>query len=398
MKKTGGGSYDNQSNAVHVNGTVEAGLNNKQFLIIDEQIGNSNIVMSGTSALVFHNSTGQDVVTRSDAGGSWITDGFVVGQFIRISGTTGLDGAYLIDSLTATTITLNAKTPLGTTIGTTNAANVTVQHYIMTGNPALDFDMAKNSLTRSVGSWVNDGFVVGQQIVVDGSGANDNFYTIKGISVDGATDPLDSSAVLASTAHVAGGVTIKAIETPTTPVVGSVKTVLSFDTAGDTITRSLGNWSADGFMVGQTLIVAGTANNNGTYTIKTVTETTITLNQHLNSSDTNVASSTVTANTGAATVHNGALTMSFDATNRTITRNDGVNWSASGIVAGQVINIAGSVNNDGCYTIASVSGSIITLIAGDALVTDATVFAVTVRGAAQKNYAVTRQSPRPDPY
>jgi hypothetical protein len=61
--------------------------------------------MNGT--LSFHDNGGSpDTITRSD-GGSWSTDGFKEGQTISIAGSDDNDGTYMIDSVTAGTITLN---------------------------------------------------------------------------------------------------------------------------------------------------------------------------------------------------------------------------------------------------------------------------------------------------
>ena len=204
LKETGGNSFDIQSTLVNVNGTVESGLNNKQFLIIDEWINSeNNAVMSGNPVLIFQNASGQDTVTR--ASGSWIADGFAAEQFIQISGTSGLDGAYLIDAVTEKTLTINAKTPLGSAGGTTNAANVTIRHMVMTGTAELDFSTANNAITRSDGSWEHDGFVAGQYIMVRGSGGNDGFYRIAAVSPNGITLWLDSASPLAAATQAVRG-------------------------------------------------------------------------------------------------------------------------------------------------------------------------------------------------
>jgi hypothetical protein len=51
-----------------------------------------------------------------------------------------------------------------------------------------------------------------------------------------------------------------------------------------------------------------------------------------------------------------SVTFGNNGSNDTITRGDGGDWSADGFAAGQTINVAGSGNNNGSYTIQSVSG------------------------------------------
>jgi hypothetical protein len=50
-----------------------------------------------------------------------------------------------------------------------------------------------------------------------------------------------------------------------------------FDTNPDTITRTTGSWLTDGFRPHEQLTVTGSSNNNGTYTVRDVTATTLTL-------------------------------------------------------------------------------------------------------------------------
>lgn len=51
----------------------------------------------------------------------------------------------------------------------------------MTGNPSLDFannDPDDDTITRSAGSWIDDGFQVGDLFTVEGSGSNDGEWAI----------------------------------------------------------------------------------------------------------------------------------------------------------------------------------------------------------------------------
>src|SRR5690606_29656496 len=52
---------------------------------------------------------------------------------------------------------------------------------------------------------------------------------------------------------------------------------LTFNETNDTITRSGGSWISDGFRVGPTVTVDGTASNDGSFTIVTLTATVMTL-------------------------------------------------------------------------------------------------------------------------
>src|SRR5262249_3440181 len=141
---------------------------------------------------------------------------------------------------------------------------ITFKHVGLTGNPTLTFTHSSagpDTIARSAGSWTADGFQPGQTIAVSGTGLvnNDAIFQIASISPDRATLTLAPGNFGAGEA--VSGVSVGAPNTP------------------DTITRSNGNWSSDGFQAGQTIAVAGTANNNGVFRIASISPdgTTLTL-------------------------------------------------------------------------------------------------------------------------
>ncbi|MGF1582846.1 MAG: DNRLRE domain-containing protein, partial [Gemmataceae bacterium] len=69
----------------------------------------SNVQSSGTPTLTFADAN-PDTITRD--GGSWLSDGFAVGDRIRVIGTTNNNGTYVIAGVTATTITLDGNNTL----------------------------------------------------------------------------------------------------------------------------------------------------------------------------------------------------------------------------------------------------------------------------------------------
>lgn len=70
---------------------------------------------------------------------------------------------------------------------------------------------------------------------------------------------------------------------------------VDFSAAADTITRGTGSWVTDGFKVGMDITIAGTASNNGTFTVTTVTATELTTDGSPSLADeTNVDGSTFT--------------------------------------------------------------------------------------------------------
>lgn len=123
--------------------------------------------MTGNPNLTFLEVGGTgDTITRS--AGSWITDGFAVGDIITVAGSASNNfvGASKITGVTATVLTLGSddlvnEGPVG---------NVTV-----TGCPSLVFaevGASADTITRNRGSWLDDGFRVGDLINVTGSASN----------------------------------------------------------------------------------------------------------------------------------------------------------------------------------------------------------------------------------
>lgn len=118
--------------------------------------------MTGNPTLTFAEvgATG-DTITRS--AGSWITDGFAVGDFVSFTGSASNNVSDKITAVTATVITFNTTdlTPEGP------VSNVTAL-----GSPSLVFDSTGHTVTRSSGSWLDDGFAVGDSVTVAGTASN----------------------------------------------------------------------------------------------------------------------------------------------------------------------------------------------------------------------------------
>lgn len=149
------------------------------------------------------------------------------------------------------------RTPLAT------AAKVTKR---MSGNPNLTFaevGASGDTITRDAGSFIAEGFAIGDTITVSGSASNNVTGAITGVSAlvltMGTTDLTPEGPV--------SNVTITGSPTMTFAEVGAT---------GDTITRSSGSWTDDGFRVGDTVTIAGTVSNNVTGPIANLTATVLT--------------------------------------------------------------------------------------------------------------------------
>lgn len=132
----------------------------------------------------------------------------------------------------------------------------------MVGHPSLTFaevGATGDTITRATGSWVTDGFQVGDFIRVTGTASNNVSGKITGVTATVLT--LDTTDLAAETI---------ATEDP------RITAEASLVFATTTITRNTGSWIAEGFAVGDTVTIAGTASNNGTAIITTLSATVMT--------------------------------------------------------------------------------------------------------------------------
>lgn len=151
-------------------------------------------------------------------------------------------------------------------------AQMSIPQARLTGTPTLTFAEVGgtgDTVTRNTGSWIADGFVNGDFVAFAGTALNNVSGPITGL-----TDTIMTFGTTDLAAEVIavqpGGVTCVGSPTITFAEVGGT---------GDTITRSRGSWLVDGFRVGDTLGVTGSASNNvSTDAITGVTATVLTLN------------------------------------------------------------------------------------------------------------------------
>jgi hypothetical protein len=134
-------------------------------------------------------------------------------------------------------------------------AQMSIPQARLTGTPTLTFaevGATLDTVTRNTGSWLADGFVNGDTVTFAGTALN---------NVSGPITALTDTVMTFGTTDLAaeviavqpGGVTCTGSPTITFAEVGAT---------ADTITRSRGSWLVDGFRVGDTLAVTGTASNN----------------------------------------------------------------------------------------------------------------------------------------
>jgi hypothetical protein len=129
--------------------------------------------MTGSPSLTFAEvGASGDTITR--ASGSWIADGFVQGDTIVITGTSGNNITAVLAGVTATVLTL----------GTEDLAAEVTANATIVGYPTLTFaevGASGDTITRNRGSWLADGFRVGDKIAITGTASN-NITAAQGLA------------------------------------------------------------------------------------------------------------------------------------------------------------------------------------------------------------------------
>jgi len=133
------------------------------------------VAMAGTTGNIVFAEVGGTGDTITRASGSFVTDGFTAGDYIRVTGSVSNNVSGKITNVTATVLTLDTTDLAAETV--TNGTGVRI-----TGEPSFIFDNGTKTITRNRGSWTADGFLNGDVITVDGTASNDGTYTITTLS------------------------------------------------------------------------------------------------------------------------------------------------------------------------------------------------------------------------
>ena len=125
----------------------------------------TQVRMTGTPTLTFTEvgATG-DTITRST--GSWVADGFVNGDTITVTGSSGNNVTGVVATVSALVLTLDT---------TDLVAEGPVSGCAVVGTPTLTFaevGATADTITRSRGSWLTDGFRDGCTISITGTASN----------------------------------------------------------------------------------------------------------------------------------------------------------------------------------------------------------------------------------
>ncbi len=314
----------------------------------------------------------RDSLNRSS--GSWLDDGFKVGDSIKIEGDSGTDtlnGTYQIAGVTATTLTLietaqiNDKTitdASGLTINKVTAGTETAVTLSGALHAADHAAATRDSINRSTGSW---SYVAGEQLTISGSpdivgstANNNKAVTVESVSADGRTLILTATDQLTTQNVTSGTVTLTMATVPTELVCSGPGMVFNHqEGAADSIVLNGDSWTANGYVVGDIVTVVDSIANDGNYTVAAISTdgTILTL-------DASVVLSAETATVGVKVNRhqlgqlNGSPQLTFSdvgASGDTIVRSGG-SWVEDGFAIGDAITITGSGSNNNTYVIADI--------------------------------------------
>ena len=164
----------------------------------------------------------------------------------------------------------------------------------------ITFNVNK-TITGSSGSFITDGFLAGDTLMITGgtSGTagskNNGIFTIA--SVNSATQMTVNEGLFTETAWGSGtGLTVTLTATHATnknTITASGGRTLTFNSA-KTIIASSGNFIFDGYVIGDVIDISGTTGNNKTATIGAITSTQLTILETLTTEGTYSANATLT--------------------------------------------------------------------------------------------------------
>ena len=193
---------------------------NKRFTMARAQVrdrtplaslSRTTVRMTGAPTLTFAEvGATADTITRNDAG-SFIADGFVNGMAITVSGAIN-GGNNFVDAkvvtVAASVLTLDTQDLV---------AEVATADCVVTGTVGITFaevGATADTITRSSGSWLDDGFAAGDIITIAGSASNnvttDAVTTVTATVITLNTTDLVAEFVGATTITVTKGETMAA--------------------------------------------------------------------------------------------------------------------------------------------------------------------------------------------
>lgn len=350
---------------VKVPETRDAHLEN--FSFNNDQNNENNLFIDDTRFLQFLRDSNSDTTNSNSStirASSAMFSNLTAGATVTVADTTNNNGTYTVESVSSDGTTVTVRTEqltdetLATTLTTeTPATQVTFLAEADTGgSPArtaaavseIAFDAPTGTITASAGSvGLFAGLAAGDFITVGASTSNNNTFQIESID---ATNSIITIAQKPTDITLADG----------TVVENDDSGLLTFNRSANTIVAA--NAVFSGVTAGEKITVAGTDENNGTYTVASVSTDgrTVTI----------VPKTLTDEGTSGNTFFNQFTNTDIEFVNATNTievRQSATTTAVAdifnGLAVGQQFTITNSTSNNGTFTIASIAadGSSVTV-------------------------------------
>ena len=217
------------------------------------------------------------------SGGSFLEDGFRIGNEITTSGFVNPlnNGVFHVTAVTSRTLTVmeplvteNAGQSDGDErIAVSAVAGPATEAY---AGGVLTIDADARTITRSTGSFIDDGFIDGHKINTSGFSTTSNNGTFHLTTVTASTLTVREALVDEEASGASGNEKIQVFVPHTEP-----GTTIHVDAASNSFTRTNGSFEDDGFVEGQRFTAYGFSANRGDYLVKTVEDLRLEVHQVL---------------------------------------------------------------------------------------------------------------------
>jgi hypothetical protein len=345
--------------------------NNKVVLTITAVT--ATLLTLGTTDRLFDetSTTATLTVNRIKAStGSFITDAWAVGDTVTVVGTSSNNGTYIVNNVVATALLLTSNVVNETLSYRTDAvitATKLISRQKIYGTAARTFTTtaAAKTLVVSSGSYLQDGYIVGDKVLVQGMGTDGNhIYTISALVALTLT-------FLESVTPTTSLVTTNAVtwvHTGNRPSILGNASSQTWDAANKYLTLGTGTWDATyNFKVNDKILVTGQTYNNGLFTISAISTNRITVTEAVITDPTTYAAASNII-TGYSVPQKRTITaaaariMTFDNVSKKVTLSGASAGSfiLEGYYVGDCVQISNTTSglNDGYFTVSGLSATI----------------------------------------
>lgn len=357
---------------VKVTGTS---LNNKVLFTIT--VLTATLMTLGATDKVYDETSTSAVLTVNrikSSTGSFLTDIWAIGDTVVVTGTTSNNGSHVVSNVVALALNVTS-TLVNETLSYRTGAVITAtkllsrQKIYGTATRTFTTTATAKTLVVSSGSYLQDGYIVGDKVLVNGMGTDGNqIYTISAL----VALTLTWLEAAAPTTSLVATNAITWIHGGNRPIILASVATQTWDAVNKYLTLGTGTWDTTyGFIVGDKILVTGQKYNNGLFSISAISTNRITVTEAVihdpavYSAATqiiygyfNPQKRTITAAAGR--------TLAFDNISKKVTASTGDFRVSAGTGTGdgyavgdcvRIQNTAGSLNN-GYFTISALTATV----------------------------------------